>query len=94
MNIKTISFFKYLGVLPESIDELCGICPEIFDFDSDWVIENILLVIAYGYPKDDIFDLLAQNYGFVFTPKEELKQKLDDIEGDVEEALKMNPFLI
>ena len=94
MNRKLLEFFKFLELSPETIDELYELCPKMFSFDSGTVIENIGIVIAFGFPKHEIGDLLLENPYFVFNTSEILKGKLLNIKGDVEHELKTNPYLI
>ena len=94
MNNKLLSFFRYLDLSPEVVDELCRICPRMFEYDADNIVNNISLVISSGYPKADIGELLLINPNFVFNDYNYLKQILNSIEGNVETELNQNPFLI
>ena len=94
MNSNLIVFLSYLGILPEAIDELYGICSQIFSYEEEKIINNIALVVSLGYPKEDIGELLIANPNFVFSDYEELKQSLLNLGEDIEIKLKQNPLLI
>ena len=94
MNRKLLEFLKFLELSPEAIDELYELCPKMFSFDSGTVIENIGIVIAFGFPKHEMGDLLLENPYFVFNSSSCLKEKLLSIKGDIAHELKTNPYLI
>ena len=40
MNSNLMVFLSYLGILPEVIDELYGICPQIFSYEEEKIIQR------------------------------------------------------
>lgn len=94
MNKKLLSFFKFLELSPEAIDELYEVCPKMFTINIDCTIENITMVMAFGVARSEIEDLLLENPYFVFNSSSCLKEKLLSIKGDIAHELKINPYLI
>ena len=94
MNSNLIMFLSYLGVSPEIIDDLYGVCPQMFSYEEEKVVNNIALTLSLGYPKEDVGELLLANPNFVFSDYDVLKEKLQNLGDNIEIELKMNPFLI
>ncbi len=89
--------YKYLLSLDLTVDDIKGLCdlaPGLEIISHERAFANIEAVVAAGYPEEDIDSLICVNPGFLCNETEYLAQKLSEIDGDVEEALKDDPFII
>lgn len=94
MTKKCILFLKELGLDASEVEFLLTDNALLESCTDEDIIANINLVISYGYPKADMATLLMVNPHFLLLSKETLEASLKAIDGDVEEALKENPYLI
>ena len=94
MDELLFKFLKSLEFDEEDIENLCMIAPELEYVSGERAIECAKAVVDAGFPKVDIDGLIFTNPGFLANDPETIKQKLKEIEGDLEEQLKADPFLI
>lgn len=87
-------YLTSLGFENEDIENLLELCPALVDIDFEFAFENIQSVAKYGYPIEDIDAIIAANPAFLTADNKTLEKDLKAISGDVEEALKKDPFLI
>ncbi|MBQ8468207.1 MAG: hypothetical protein IJ542_00435 [Clostridia bacterium] len=83
-----------LGFKPEDIENLISVCPALVDIDFDFAFDNISEVVKRGFPIEDIDAIIAVNPTFLTADKQTLITDLNAISGDIEQALKDDPFLI
>ena len=97
MNNIIYDFFKELKFDDAEIATLVSIAPTLEELSVAEVEENMNAVVSFGYPVSDITYLISQNPGFLCRNITDLVNDLKAITlqyGDVEEALKNNPYLI
>ncbi len=89
-------FLKELKFDDGEIATLVSINPVLEELSVKEVEENLNAVISFGYPVEDITYLISQNPGFLSRNITDLVLDLKYIalQGDVEELLKNDPFLI
>jgi len=94
MDIRLKAVFNKIGIENSDIDNLIEICPGLQFVDYKNATMCVKLVISSGYPEVDITSLIYQNPAFMLWEPKALSMKLATINGDIESALKANPFLI
>jgi len=87
-------YFITLGFEKEDIENLISICPALVDIDYDFAMNNIMAVVKKGFPVEDIDAIIAANPAFLTADNQTLVADLAAISGDIEQALKDDPFLI
>ena len=87
-------FLKKCGVAADTIDEIYTANPQMFEGDNEEIVQNIKIVIEYGFPDFEIGELLLVNPNFVFNKKQDLEERLKMIGKNVYMALIENPNLI
>ena len=94
MTKKVVLYLKELGLSVDEVESvLNGDAGLNACLDND-IIANIELVISFGYPRSDMDVLILANPSFLLSSRETLEASLKAIKGDIEEALKENPYLI
>lgn len=86
-----------LGVTEEEMQTIVNLAPMFEDISLQEFVDSTCVLVEYGYPQEDIPALLLVNPNIFVLTKETLQAELKNIQqayGDVEEALKQNPFLI
>lgn len=83
-----------LTIDDEDIEQLIAICPGLEVVDWDKAGACIKIVVESGYPMSDISSLIYINPSFMLYEPRDLKIKIDALDGDIEELLKIDPFLI
>ena len=94
MDKKLKSYLLKLGFIDDDIRELCNQVPGLEIIDSERAFKNIATVVAYGYPEIDIDSLIFSNPGFLCNDPDDLNETLKSLNGEIEDLLKSNPFLI
>lgn len=96
MNIimdKNLNYYlKSLGFKDNDILSIIKTTPALQIIDYDYALDNIMLVVAKGYPIDDIDSIIAINPAFLAEDQDILKEKLNKISNI--EDLKNDPYLI
>ena len=90
-------FFKELKFDDSEIATLISIAPTLEELSVAEAEENMNAVISFGYPVSDITYLISQNPSFLCRNITDLISDLKAIVlqyGDIEEALKSDPYLI
>lgn len=87
-------YFKSLGFSDADISNLMSMEPALNIIDYKSAMDNIMVVVSSGYPMEDIDSLIAINPSFMVLPISELRAALSRVSGNVEQALKDDPFLI
>ena len=87
-------YLNSLGFENEDIENLLNICPALADIDFDFAFKNIYSVVQKGYPIEEIDSIIAVNPAFLTADNKTLEKDLKAISGNIEEALKNDPFLI
>lgn len=91
------NFLLKLDLTEDEIKSIEEIAPMFEVTTLKEFIDDMMLLIEYGYPEEDISSLLLANPNIFVLSAESLRKELDKIKeknGDVEEALKEDPFLI
>jgi len=94
---KIYEFFKELKFNDGEIENLLEIAPAIAETSVNDIVENMSVVVRFGFPADDIGSLIALNPAFLCRNNEDLIIDLIELSkttDDIEEALKNNPYLI
>ena len=86
-------YLKSLGFSDNDILSLIENTPALQFIDYGDAIDNIMLVVAKGYPIDDIDSIIAINPAFLAEDPDVLRNKLKQIDN-IAEQLKADPFLI
>jgi len=94
MEINLINLLKSLDLNDDDINDLLITCPGLEIADANRVQKNLSLVVSFGYPQLDLSTLILTNPTFLVSNPQSLEKKLMLIEGNVENKLKNNPFLI
>lgn len=94
MDKKLVEFLKGIDFTKDEIDLLVNICPELEIIDGDRAIESANVLVACGYPQDDIETLIRVNPNVLIYDPKDLQQKLINLGGDIEEIIKKDPFII
>lgn len=94
MDEELKNYLLKLGFSLDEIDELCSRAMGLGIIDSKRAFKNIALVVHYGYPEVDIDGLIFTNPAFLCNSPDDLNMTLKSLDGDIEELLKANPFLI
>ena len=87
-------YLTSLGFETEDIENLIELCPALVDIDFEFAFANIQSVAKHGFPIEDIDGIIATNPAFLTADNQTLEKDLNAISGDIEEALKNDPFLI
>lgn len=87
-------YLSGLGFEAADIDNLTLLEPALNVIDYTYAMDNIMLVVQKGYPIEDIDSLIATNPSFLVSDHGNLALALSQIKGDIETALKADPFLI
>ena len=97
MNKKIVDFIKKYYISDLEIKDIVNISPMMDVVSYEEFMENVSLLVKYGYPEVDLdVLLLSKPYLFSGSPKDlekdlrKLKAKYDDIE----EILKQDPTII
>ena len=83
-----------LTIADEEIAGLVELCPGLDIVDWNNAGACIKIVVDAGYPIEDISSLIYVNPGFMMYDPNDLISILEEFDGDIEEILKDNPFLI
>ena len=94
METNLFKILKNYDLDEEDIYDLLESYPGLDCLDEERIQKNISLIIQFGYPEFDLNTLILTNPTFLASNPKILAQKLNSIQGDVETALKNNPFLI
>ena len=94
MNNRLLLFLKECGVEASVINEIYTANPQMFEGNNAEIVQNIKIVIGYGFPDFEIGELLLLNPNFVFNKKQDLEERLKMIDKNVYVALMENPNLI
>ncbi len=94
MDKKLKNYLLKLGFADDEIEQLCQQAPGLEIIDSERAFKNIAIVISYGYPKVDIDSLIFSNPGFLCNAPDDLDKTLKSFDGEIEDLLKSDPFLI
>ena len=94
METNLIHILNSLDLDESDIEDILETCPGLDIVDTQRVVKNISLVIEYGYPESDINSLILINPTFLVENPVNLAKKLSLINGNIESALRNNPFLI
>lgn len=97
MQNKLKNFLLKLDLTENEISSIEEIAPMFEVVTLKEFVDDMMLLIEYGYPEEDITSLLLVNPNIFVLSAERLREKLDKIKEknrDVEEALKKDPFLI
>ncbi len=94
MNQNIARLFLKLGMSKEKIEECFEYCPGLDVVDEQRVKDNITLLTKYGFPKEDMGELIMENTNFLFSNPFDLEQKLIEFGPDVEEKIKDNPNVL
>lgn len=94
MDKLLFNFLKSLEYDEEDIENLCMISPELEYVSGERAIECAKAVVDAGFPKEDIGGLIFSNPGFLANDPHSLQNTLKKIDGNIEERLKEDPFLI
>ena len=90
-------FLLKLDLTDDETESLKMMAPMFENITLEEFTEDMIALIHYGYPQEDISSLLLVNPNIFVLPVESLTKELENITkkyGDVEEALKKDPFLI
>lgn len=82
-----------VGLKKNEVQELVK-ANEGLEADITVVVQNLNLLITYGYPEEDLADLIRVNPAFMLNSPAFLQQKLIAFGENVEDILKTNPFEI
>ena len=96
MNKDIYYFFQELLFDDGEIETLLRACPVLEETPFQKAFSNMTAVVSAGYPADEIGYLISQNPAFLCRNTQELQQNLQEIakNGDIEQQLNTNPFLI
>ncbi len=86
-----LSFFQELNV---TRNEYLDIKDGLDCMDTLEATECINLLCKYGYPKNEIRDLILVNPQILLYSPATLGSKLEELGDDIENKLKDDPFLI
>ena len=91
------NYLVQLGLIEDEIKSIEELSPMFKVATLKEFVDDVMLLIEYGYPMEDISSLLLANPNIFVLPVDSLRKELDKIKekyDDVEKALKENPFLI
>ena len=97
MDEELVNYLINLELEPIEIKSLVNIAPLFEDLTLEEFLDSENLLIKYGYPKEDISALLLANPSIFTIDSYFLEDELKKIKkqtGDVEEALKNDPYII
>ena len=94
MDNKLKNYLIKLGFSNDEIKRFCSQQPGLEMIAAERAFKNIATVVSFGYPKIDIDGLIFSNPGFLCNDPTELLNLLQSLNGNVEELLKADPFLI
>ena len=94
MNKEIYELLKKCDLLDEEIKNCFEICPGLDIVDYSKARNCVIALIERGYPSDDVGLLLAVNPAILLYNPKTLATKLADINGNIEEVLKNDPFII
>lgn len=97
MNNELLKQFYRLGLTENEVENILTIAPEIGTLSVESFKKNCEILVKFGYPKIDLDALLLANPNIFTHSQNELTSLLEDLlseTGDIEEALKTNPFII
>ncbi len=91
------NYLLRLELTDSEIESILNMAPMFEVITLKEFIEDMMVLIKYGYPEEDISALLLINPNIFVLTKTNLDNQLKEIKqkfGDIERALKENPFLI
>lgn len=97
MNDELLKQIYHLGLTETETNEILSLAPELEELSPSNFKNNCNLFVEFGFPKIDLDTLLLANPKIFAMHEDELRQQLEDLleqTGDIEEALKTNPFSI
>lgn len=97
MDKELKDYFISLGFDDDEISQLKSTCLQLKFASQQDITKNIELLTSFGYPKEDIPELMLVNPNLFCYEQNYLKAQLNKLQSqnlDIEVALKDNPFLI
>lgn len=97
MNNELLKQLYRLGLTENEVEDILSIAPEFKNLSVENFKNNCEMLVKFGYPKIDLDALLLANPNIFTHSEDELSTQLEDLlaeTGDIEEALKVNPFVI
>ena len=87
-------FLKSLDLEDEDINVLVETCPGLDLVDEERALLCAKTIVDAGYPECDLDSLICMNPGVLLYNPKDLKKKLSNFHGDIEDILKSNPNVI
>ena len=94
MENNLMNILSKYGITEEDYEEIITLCPSLKIIDAERAIKNISLLEQFGFPSFDIDSLILTNPNFLLNDPKHLAEILTKLNGNMEEKLKENPFLI
>ena len=94
MDKELIKFLNKLTIQKEDIQGLVDICPGLDIIDAQRAKNNVKLLVDAGFPLADVSSIIYVNPGFLCNDPERTRQILLSVDGDIEEILKYDPYLL
>ncbi len=97
MDKELVNFLSRLDLRKDEIQNIANISPQINDISCRQFVVNCELLTTYGYPETELDTLILANPNIFVKISLDLEQELINLSqicGDVETALKKDPYLI
>lgn len=94
MDTSLKNFLNKLTIENDEINDLINICPGLDIIDVNRAKNNVKSVVDAGFPLIDISSIIYVNPGFLCNNPENTRERILSIDGDIEETLKNDPYLL
>ncbi len=97
MDEELVDYLLSLDLTKSEVKSLANVAPLFEYLTLDELLEHENLLIKYGYPKVDIPALILVNPNLFVMESSFLEEALKKIKkqtGDIEDALKNDPYII
>lgn len=97
MDKKVIKFLRDFNISDNELADIINIAPMIEETSYQEFSDNCKLLVKYGYPKIDLDILILGNPNIFVRSKQDLEHDLMNLTKqyhDIEQILKLNPYII
>lgn len=91
---KLIQVFLTLGLTNEEIDDLIDLCPGLLVRDEERILRCMTTLTAFGFPRLELPNFIKINPNFLLGDPKHIAGVLSSIDGNIEQVLFENPYII
>ena len=94
MDLKLKKFLKKLNLDDDEINNLTTVCSGLEITSEGRAKENVIILIDSGFPLCDVSFVVCANPAFLCNDPIDTKSSIESIDGDVEQAIKNDPYIL